>query len=1001
MREQMLNRLLPKSQEITGLVVLVIILGLFAVQVSAQSADAQAIVGSLSPAQAAQVRSAAATMSPQQIQETAAKLGVGTTQAVVPPPGQAPARSGEQPPSADSRNEGERDQVLLVPPGFVGHTSVLPFGQQLLSGRGGGFALDVPVPADYQIGPGDTVLLQLFGKDNRSYSLTVTRDGFIQVPELGPVVVSGLTFEEMSRMIIDRIGKQKIGVDVSVSMGPLRSIQIFLLGDVKNPGAYTVPALTTLGNALLTAGGVRPNGSLRRIELRRGGRTLTRFDLYDVLLKGDARTDLRLQPADVIFVPPVGKRVAIQGEINRPAIYELLNETTGADLLRLSGGLLPTANPDAAKIIRVLPKRDSRQVISVSLAGDKAKNVKLADGDILTVPGTLHAIRGSVELIGAVERPGPYGWLEGMTLSELVPSAALLKPGAWRSFILVERRDPISGLPRFIASDLTGVLRGEKGMSLHDEDKVYVFDREDLDAMSAGSDRTFRLPDGRVLFVPALLQNVRGVVELSGAVRHPGPYRWREGMTLADLLPSHSELKPGAWRLLVMIERTDLVTGLRQYRAADLSAALRGKSDYPLNEGDRVYVFGQQDIEFISSQLLQSALRGKATGACPAIDELAAIAKSEGIDRFRSALNAEAPVSDKQTCPPIFANHSQLLLATLEYAVGVRGEVQRPGFYLIASGVSLASAIEAAGGLTAVADLTAIEFSRSSVTQGKISVERKSYSFDRAQEVQLSGGDIIKVRKRFNELDSGVVTVSGEVAAPGAYDIRRGERLSEVLLRAGGLTANAYPFGTVFQRHRVKEAQRAFYQRSSIEVQNTALLMLTRGKRAAAAAGDISVFQAMRSFADELKQVEPSGRIVVEADPTVLQVRPELDVVLEPGDVIHVPKRPSHVIVMGEVLNPGALQFRSGFQAADYIRAAGGIAETGDAARTFMILPNGSAEPLKISSWNAQPTPIPPGSVIYVPRDPLPLDSVTMFQIALEVAKDLALTAASLYSISR
>ena len=157
----------------------------------------------------------------------------------------------------------------------------------------------------------------------------------------------------------------------------------------------------------------------------------------------------------------------------------------------------------------------------------------------------------------------------------------------------------------------------------------------------------------------------------------------------------------------------------------------------------------------------------------------------------------------------------------------------------------------------------------------------------------------------------------------------------------------------------------------------------------------------MKGLSEELKKVEPSGRVVVEADPAVLQVHPELDVVLEPGDEIVIPKRPSHVVVMGEVLNPGAVQFRSGLRAEDYLRAAGGVGMAGDEGRTYMILPNGSAQPLKVASWNAQPTPVPPGSVIYVPRDPLPLDNTALFQIVLEMAKDIALSAAALYGVTK
>jgi protein involved in polysaccharide export with SLBB domain len=325
-----------------------------------------------------------------------------------------------------------------------------------------------------------------------------------------------------------------------------------------------------------------------------------------------------------------------------------------------------------------------------------------------------------------------------------------------------------------------------------------------------------------------------------------------------------------------------------------------------------------------------------------------------------------------------------------------------PGLLPIAPGVSLETLLRSAGGMTREADSKNIELLREAVSeQGNADTIRKIFDLEKATAEPIQTGDMLLVPKRYTMRESGMVRVAGEVLKPGNYDIWRGERLSQVLIRAGGLTPFAYAYGAVFQRARVKEEKRLYYQRAGIEMQNSVLMMVARQKRTAAGGTDPNTFAAMKGLSEELKKVEPSGRVVVEADPAVLQVHPELDVVLEPGDEIVIPKRPSHVVVIGEVLNPGAVQFRSGLRAEDYLRAAGGVGMAGDEGRTYMILPNGSAQPLKVASWNAQPTPVPPGSVIYVPRDPLPLDNTALFQTVLEMAKDIALAAAALYGVTK
>lgn len=866
----------------------------------------------------------------------------------------APWTGTQNPPASPRKPAPEQGPIA----GFEGRGDLRPFGSRLMESAGDySTVLDIPVPGDYDIGPGDTFELQLFGKENKSYSLVVSRDGLLNLPDIGPVAVTGMSFESASRAILERLTKQKIGVEASVTMGQLRSIQVFLAGDVNFPGSYTTHALTTVTNALLAAGGVRSTGSLRQVELRRNGRTISRLDLYSVLLRGDIRADLRLQPGDVIFVPPVGVRVAVDSGVNRPAIYELLKETTLGELVQLAGGLLPSSFPAGSKIERVQAD-GSRKATQINLARPEGGRLAVRNGDILSIPATLSRVDGTVSLAGAVERADEYEWRPGMRIGDLIGAPGLLKRGAWRLLGFVARTDPLSGAQNYLPFSPAEVFAGKASMPLEDLDEVILLSAEDVDFLSSAN-------------VQYVLAGKILPTENTGATS-----------LVADTGANTQDSTFSAARDARRISR----------QSSDVVAT--SKTNDPANSDDRGA--GRPEL-------------GKTTNikTCPGIVELAGIVSSEGNSRFRSAMLLTPSELNNPTlmksmaCPPLFDKKPRLLSQVLEHTVTLRGEVKAPGLLPAAPGVPLGALLRAAGGLTRTADQASIEVQRPVLLDnGYSDVKRLVLRVEQLASEPLQAGDMMMVTKRYSVQDSGTVRVSGEVLKPGDFDIRRGERLSEVLARAGGLTPVAYPYGTVFQRVRIKEEKRVFYQRAGIDMQNAVLMMAARTKRTAATPADPTTFAAMRGLADEIKKIDPSGRIVVEADPAILSASPELDVILEPGDEIVIPKRPSHVVVMGEVLNPGAVQFKSGQQASDYLKSAGGVSQTGDSSRVFMILPNGNAEPLKVSSWNMQPTPVPPGSVIYVPRDALPMDTTAVLQTIIEIAKDIALTAAALNSFS-
>lgn len=305
--------------------------------------------------------------------------------------------------------------------------SPLPvFGRQLFAQAPTTFAPlgDVPVPADYVIGPGDQLLIRVWGKIDLAATVTVDRNGQIFLPRVGTFSVIGLRFDQLQGFLRSAIGDLYKGFELNVTMGQLRSIQIFVLGSARQPGVYTVSSLSTLVNALFASGGPSATGSMRRIQLRRGGKLVTGFDLYNLLRNGDNSRDVQLLPGDVIYIPPVGPRVALAGSVNEPGIYELKDEATVATVLNDAGGLSNVAESNRALLERI-ENHARRRVDEFPLDGKGLERV-LRDGDILRVYPISPRFENAVTLRGNVAQPGRYLWRQGMRVSDLIPSRNFL-----------------------------------------------------------------------------------------------------------------------------------------------------------------------------------------------------------------------------------------------------------------------------------------------------------------------------------------------------------------------------------------------------------------------------------------------------------------------------------------------------------------------------------------------------------------------------------------------
>lgn len=471
--------------------------------------------------------------------------------------------------------------------------SVPRFGYDLFRGAPTTFrpATSVPMPTEYTIGPGDVIQIDLFGTRDAQYRLVVNRNGMLNFPGLGPISVSGLDFESLREEILLRVRNQMMGVEASITLEALRSIRVFVLGDVERPGSYTVSGFSTITNALFLGGGVREIGSLRSIEHKRAGQTISTLDLYDLLLRGDTRADARLEQGDAIFVPPVGRTVAVVGEVKRPAIYELRGDLTLAEALSLAGGTLPTASLEWLKVER----QTSGQGITVQdVRFDDMRTELVQDGDFVRVLPITEQFPNSLELSGHVNEPGRYEWHPGMRLADLLPSSVRLKPRFDPHYVLIRREIEPNGWIEVLSADLEAAWAdpgSAADIELQSRDRVHIF-RNDTGRGHIVSDLIDELESQQA----GVGLGLAPFATVSGAVPHSGDFPIENGgMRISDLLRASGGVDESAHGLAADLLRYRVVQGRYEQEAivrVDLARILDGdvEADIQVTPHDRLTV---------------------------------------------------------------------------------------------------------------------------------------------------------------------------------------------------------------------------------------------------------------------------------------------------------------------------------------------------------------------------------------------------------------------------
>ena len=697
--------------------------------------------------------------------------------------------------------------------------------------------------------------------------------------------------------------------------------------------------------------------------------------------------------------------VLVTGEVRAPGTRVLSGMATPLDALLISGGIAKTGSLRNVALIRGNQTR-LIDLYALLTQGNLAALGSLQNGDRIYVP----PLQGTVAVTGFVRRPGIYELKSGQPA--LADDTLIALAGGY---------------------EIAGAYRLSK-MRLEPDGTMRLV------PFVQGGD----VADGEILFVDSNIDVSLERVSLAGAVRLGGNYPLTTAPSVARLIHGVEDVTPDAYTLFAVIVRRDAKLNTRSLIPFSLARILSGTGNIPLQNDDVVYIFSRTEVMALADAAARAvapvgpesaavidgtattptaagaltpgvsldprlqAAQKELTSTTAAVAQAAATSEESNLpkDVFDApGLRPEYRTAVENTAAALGMKAEVLVRMASDHLLWLLDEVRDPGAYLAAGGTTLGEMITVAGGALDQADLSFVEVTSTNINAlgGTSQTSRTGYrgNLPDFEQVALRPLDVVRLRPVFSDRDQGQVIISGQVRYPGNFDFTRGERLSSLLERAGGLTDEAYSYGAIFTRRRAAITEHEANLRSAREIESQ---IATAGASAIGAQEQSVADRAtvLTALAQQLRNAPVLGRISVTADPALLRVKPELDILLEPGDTLYIPKRPSIVTVSGEVLNSGSFQFETGLGVKDYVERAGGTSQGADEGRTFLVLPDGSAR-LVQENWLSfnNTSMIPPGSTIIVPRDLQPFNLSQFLKDATQITSQLAITAASIAVIGR
>ncbi len=725
-----------------------------------------------------------------------------------------------------------------------------------------------PVSPDYPIGPGDQVLIRGWGSQEIDVRAVVDRNGMINIPKVGTVPLAGVKFAQAENVIKAAVGKYFKDFQLSVTMGQLRTITVYVVGQARRPGSYALSSTSTLSTGLFATGGPNATGSMRRVQLKRAGQVVAEFDLYAFLAQGNSVGDVKLVDGDVIVIPQAVGHVALVGKVNNPAVYELksANETL-EQLLTVAGGLPVVADPRRAVLERLSPEQSQpRRVQDVTLNAEGLKT-QLANGDMVTVQAITPELGNAVTLRGNVAQPTRMAWREGMRVRDLIPSKEVLI-----SRDSVRRQNEVL----FDANQRERALRERELMS------------EDL------------LDD------PVLDMRIdqKGLREA----------RLKE-MAASERAPNSQPGLPGN-----VVSLSPKSTG-KEYDGRTATAEREARTIEAYRESRQARMFSNQP-----------AIKVNERNTVPSV--------AESVGNLYDEINWDYAVIER-------VNRKDLSVSLVPFNLArVLNNDKDPDNQLLQAG-----------------DVVTVF----SVNDMRVPVSKRRI----------------------------MVRVEGEVAQPGIYQAKPGDTLATVLQRAGGLTHDAYLFGSAFYREEVRKSQvdnldklvRRLEAESSAQLAQASQSLGASSDAAISQARILAAQQAQRQALERIRSLKPEGRIALGLDPQLYNYIDKLpDIRLQNGDRFIIPTRPDFVYVYGAVNTESALIYKNGLTVKDYLNAAG-VGSGADRDSVILIRADGSALTSN-GGWfgSINSAKVMPGDSIVMPDK---LDREATWSAVIRNAKDI------------
>ena len=604
-----------------------------------------------------------------------------------------------------------------------------PFGYSLFAGEPTTFMPNesAAVPDTYLVGPGDQLNINFYGKESESFDVTVDREGRISIPDLTPVQVAGLTFAEVKALINAKVEQEVIGVKAFVSLGQLRSMRILVLGEAYKPGSYSVSSLTTVSHALFVSGGVSDIASLRNIQVKRAGKVVSNFDLYDLLIKGDSSKDIVLKPGDVVFVPSVGSQVTVEGLVKRPAIFELKQGETAKQLLNMAGGLKPEAYAKNVVVERFNNQR--KEILSVDFSKSNINYIP-QDGDRVRFNSVSSQYENSISLIGTVARPGNYQWYQGKRISDVLKSVrGDLLPQADLSYGLLIRETNINGDIEAHQFDVAQAIikNADNNLALKANDKIIIFSRfeekeiektalENMALSQEQQEQQFKAEQWHK-FKQKEFEKYIGISQKDETIK-----KNQQGLTIADFSKRKAnqqsqELKAEDYAffsrhnlLLPIIEKLKQQASISQaMQLVEINGNVTYPGIYPLTVSGEV-----ADLVTAAGGLLESAYTKQA--------EITRIVLGDASQVEHVRFDLESALKGESQNNITLRSKDSINIFSIpnwqeNVKVELKGELKFPGTYTIRRGETLTDLLKRAGGFSDFAEQNAAIFTRVSIKE--------------------------------------------------------------------------------------------------------------------------------------------------------------------------------------------------------------------------------------------------------------------------------------------